>query len=169
MHAIPPNLDWSVLGQAIYAYWFITLSVIGAAGVLFRSPIARGASRFISALKSAKYQIKRIESLSESLAAARSQAEDWRSRFSEMEARYEALQAELTRLGDDMHGFLKRMTTDEMLVRVLTKDRDALIDYSRLLIGQMFQAGLKADYEPPSLSSMVEVPGTSLPHIEEKK
>jgi hypothetical protein len=166
---IHAQVDWSKVGSEIYSYWFVGASFAGFVAWLYRSRIGRQARRFTDALRSAAHQVRKIESLTDSLTAARAQADDWRARFGEMEERYKALQAEILRLGEDMHEFRKRMTTAEMLVRVLTHDRDELIDFSRLLIGQLYTGGHTPDYPTPALSSMVDVPGPPLPPYPEVK
>lgn len=163
------QIDWSKVGAEVYDYWYVCIGLATVIGLTFRSRIWYQLRRFMDAMRSAEHSLRKIDSLTARLNDARSQAEDWRQRFSEMFARYEALQSEIARLGEDMHDFHKRMTTAEVLVRILTQDRDALIDHTRLLIGQIFQSGGTPSYPTPPLKSMVDVPGPPLPPYPEVK
>ena len=157
------QIDWSSLGSVLYNYWTIFVAITAITGWLLRQPITRQLRRFIGALRSAHQQSRKIQTLENALANSDQKAVDWQTRFHEMEERYEALKAEFTRFGEDMAEIRKRMTTAEDLVRMLSADRDALIDFSRLLVGQLYTAGHMPDYPTPALQSILSVPGPPLP------
>lgn len=162
---VPPhaNVDWSTLGILLYNYWMLSAGILGLIAWLYRTRIVRQTRRFFDAIRSARQQSVRVEELTAQRDEAQAKADDWRRRFGEIDERYAALGTEYKRLGDDIVEFKRRMTTAEELVRMLRDDRNELIDFSRLLIGQLFTIGHAADYPIPALKSIITVPGPPLP------
>jgi len=161
---MPPHaINWAGTSQVLANYWGVGAGILGVLAWLVHTHVAHRVHLFVDGLRSAHTLSLKIETLSAQLEEAEDKADDWQQRFTEVERRYDALNIEWHRLGEDIRDLHKRMTTAESNIHQLRHDRDALIDYSRLLIGQMFQAGLTPDCRPPALKSIITIPGPPLP------
>lgn len=125
---------------------------------LNRHGIAKHVRRVVTSLRKTADLVSENETLTERLADAEERNVQWEQALDNVESLRRALSDQIDRLKDEIEDIRKRMTAKDDLNHLLQCDRDALLTWGRLLVGQMHASKITPDYPAPPLRSVVAIP-----------
>lgn len=152
---LPPHLININSVQSICGVIGAIATLIGA---LNRHRIARHVRHLFSSFKKTAHLVTEVETLTERLASAEERNVEWAAAFENVDNLRLAISEQLERLKIEIDEIRKRLSAKDELNHLLQSDRDALLTWGRLLVGQMHASKILPDYPAPPLRSVVAVP-----------
>lgn len=129
-----------------------------------RHRIVKHFKRIISALRKTSALVTENEALAEQLAESEQKNIEWESAFDNVDKLRIAISQQLEHLRTEIDEIRSRLSAKDALIGLLQSDRDALLTWGRLLIGQLHAHKLDPEYPSPSLRSIVAIP-TAVPDV----
>jgi regulator of replication initiation timing len=123
-----------------------------------RNRIAKHIRRVFGSFRKTVELVKENEMLTERLSDAEERNVQWEQALENVESLRRALSEQIDRLRIEIEDIRKRMSAKDDLNHLLQCDRDALLTWGRLLVGQMHASKITPDYPSPPLRSVVAIP-----------
>lgn len=145
-------------------------AVVGAVATFLaafnRHGIAKHVKRVFGSFRKTVELVKENEMLTERLANAEERNVQWEQALDNAEDLRRAIGEQLDRLRIEIEDIRKRLSAKDDLNHLLQCDRDALLTWGRLLVGQMHASKISPDYPAPPLRSVVAIPVPEVPYTD---
>lgn len=142
----------------------IVVGVLAITAAFMRHKIVKHFKRFISAIRKTSELVTANETLAVQLAEAEQKNIEWESAFDNVDKLRIAISQQLERLRTEIDEIRSRLSAKDALIGLLQSDRDQLLTWGRLLVGQLHAHKLDPEYPSPSLRSIVAIP-TAVPEV----
>jgi hypothetical protein len=136
----------------------IGTTIVAIVAALNRQRLYRHLKRLGSSLHKTSRIVSENEHLTELLEDSEQRNIEWAAAFQNVDNLRQAISDQLERLTLEIAELRKFLSAQESLIHLLQLDRDALLTWGRLLVGQLFTDGKLPAYTAPSLQSIITHP-----------